>query len=72
MKLVPDARRGWKWLSVQAMALNTALLTTWLALPADLKATIPDVAVTAGAIVLTVAGIVGRFIDQGGGDAKAD
>lgn len=72
MKLVPDARRGWKWLSVQAMAMNTALLTTWLALPADLKSTIPDVAVTAGAILLTVAGIVGRFIDQGGSDAKAD
>lgn len=72
MKLVPDARRGWKWLSVQAMALNTAMLTTWLALPADLKDTIPDVAVTAGAIVLTVAGIVGRFIDQGGSDAKVD
>lgn len=67
MKLVPDAKKGWKWLSVQAMALNGAILSTWLALPDDIKALIPDTYVMGGAVVLTVAGIIGRFIDQGGG-----
>lgn len=64
MKIVPDAKDGWKWLSVQAMALNTAILTTWVSLPDDIKAIIPDTYVMTGAAMLTVAGIVGRFIDQ--------
>ena len=69
LKIVPDARKGWRWFSAQAMAVNAAGLTTWLALPDDLKSTIPNQWVMAGAIVVTVAGLVGRFIDQGGGDA---
>lgn len=72
MRLVPDARKGWRWWSVRAMALNGAVLTTWLALPADLKSEIPDWIVTSTALATAVAGIVGRFIDQGGRDAKAD
>lgn len=69
MKLVPDAKRGWKWISVQAMALNTAMLGTWVALPADLKATIPEQWVFWAAIGLALTGLIGRFIDQGGSDA---
>lgn len=69
MKWVPDAKRGWTWVSVQAMTLNTAVLTTWLAMPEDLRQAIPQTAVVAGAILLLVVGIVGRFIDQGGDSA---
>ena len=68
-RLVTDAKDGWKWTSTRAMALNLAGLTTWLALPDDLKSTIPDQWVMIGAVVVTVAGLVGRFIDQGGDDA---
>ena len=71
-RLVPDARQGWRWISTRAMALNLAGLTTWLALPDDLKSTIPDQWVMFGAVVVTAAGLVGRFIDQGGDDAAKD
>ena len=59
LRFVPDARQGWKWISTRAMALNLAGLTTWLALPDDLKSTIPDQWVMVGAVVVTVAGMDG-------------
>lgn len=69
MKLVPNAKKGWKWISVQMMALNTALLATWIGLPDDLKSRIPEQWVFWAATSIAVIGIVGRFIDQGGSDA---
>ena len=65
MKLVPNARRAWRWFSVQAMAISTAILATWAAVPDDLKASIPAEWVMVGAAVLMVAGIIGRLVDQG-------
>lgn len=49
--------------------MNTAILTTWVAMPDDMKATIPEKWVLVVAIVVGFSGIIGRFIDQGGGDA---
>lgn len=65
MKLVPDAKKGWRWLSVQALLLELAILGTWAKMPADFKATIDEQWVMGAAIVVAVCGIVGRFIDQG-------
>ena len=64
MRLVRNARRAWTWFSMQAMILAGALQGGWQALPADLKAAIPDHVVTGLTIAILVAGIVGRLVDQ--------
>lgn len=71
MKFVPNARRAWRWFSVQAMAGSAAIQGTWLALPPDLKTVVPDAWVTGAAIGLLVMGVVGRLVDQGGSDGAA-
>lgn len=71
MKMVPNVGRAWRWFSVQAMVLATAVQGAWLALPAEMKATVPDRLVMAATIVLLVLGVVGRLVDQGGSDGSA-
>ena len=72
MKLVPGARRAWRWFSMQAMVASAALQGAWLALPADMKATVPDRIVMIATIALLAMGVVGRLVDQGGAHARAD
>lgn len=69
MKLVPDARRSWRWFSVQAMLAAGAILGAWVALPPDLKAALPDWTDNAVAMAVLGLGIVGRLVDQGKPDA---
>ena len=68
MKLVPNARRAWRWFSIQAMAGSAALQGAWLALPPEMKAAVPDRVVMAATIALLVLGVIGRLVDQGGSD----
>lgn len=68
MTWVPNVRRAWRWWSVQAMVLAGAVQTTWLALPDDMRASIPPAWVSALTIALLVLGTLGRLVDQGGGD----
>jgi len=65
MKIVQDAKRAWKWFSVQAMVLATALLGAWEIMPDDLKAGIPSKYVTGAAMALLVLGVAGRLVKQG-------
>jgi hypothetical protein len=67
MKLVPDARRAWRWFSVQAMALQGACAAAWLAVPGDLRSAVSSEWLAAAAIALTVLGIIGRLVDQNDG-----
>ena len=62
--LVPNWRAAWKWFSVQAMILSTAILTTWALMPGDLKARLPDEFGLIAAIVTLVFGVAGRLVDQ--------
>lgn len=66
MKLIPNWRKGYKMLSVQAMSLSTAILGTWALLPDDLKAVLPTQVVIWVSVGLLVVGILGRFVDQPG------
>jgi hypothetical protein len=66
MTLVKDAGKAWRWFSVQAMALQGAAAGAWLAVPDDMRASVPSEWLAAGAIALTVLGIAGRLIDQNG------
>ena len=65
MKLVPNARRAWRWFSVRAMALSGAAPAAWLAVPPDMRNAVPAEWLAITAIVLAVAGIIGRLVDQG-------
>ena len=63
-KLVSDWRKSWRWLSMQAMIVSTAILSTWALLPADLKAKLPEDVGLYAAIIALGAGMVGRLVDQ--------
>lgn len=65
MRLVPNARRAWRWFSMQLLALAAAAQVAWETLPPEALALIPvDVRgyITLG---LVVAAMVGRLVDQG-------
>ena len=69
MKLVKNAGQAWRWFSVRFAALGVAVSGAWLALPADLSAQVPGWAQNAVAGFIFAGVLVGRLIDQGGGDA---
>jgi di/tricarboxylate transporter len=65
MKLVDDARRAWRWFSVQALAVLAVVPLIWGELPPEVTALIPagwHPYILAG---VAVAGIMGRLVDQG-------
>jgi len=68
MKMVPNARRSWRWLSVQMMTLQGAAATAWLTVPDDMRAAVPPDWLAVAAVALSALGIAGRLIDQGGRD----
>jgi hypothetical protein len=64
MKLVDDARKAWRWISVQSMALGLAIQGAWEMVPDDLKAGFSDKHVRWVAMTLLVVGIAGRLVKQ--------
>lgn len=64
MKPIPNWRKAYRMLSVQAMALATAIQGAWMAMPEDMKSTIPPQAVYWITMGLLVFGIIGRLVDQ--------
>lgn len=64
IRLIPDWKRAWRFFSVQAFALAGAIPTAWLAVPEDMKATIPVDYVMYATIATVVLGVVGRITDQ--------
>ena len=65
MRIVKNARRCWRWFSMQAMVIAGALQGGWQMLPDDLKSNVPDGLAAVLTMVILVAGIVGRLVDQG-------
>lgn len=65
MKLVPEAKRAWRWLSVQAMVVAASVHGAWLAIPDDMKSSIPSKYVSAVTMALLVLGVAGRLVKQG-------
>ena len=64
MKLIDNWTRAWRMLSVQAMALAAAVQGAWPLLPPDLRDALPPNVVNWVSLVLLVAGIVGRLVQQ--------
>jgi len=66
MKLVPNARRAWRWFSVQALALAGLIPVAWASVPLEWQQAVPKDWMAYGAAFVAVLGIVGRLVDQGG------
>lgn len=64
MKLDPNWRQSWRWISMHAMGLALAVQGAWLAVPDDLRQVVPQWASYAVTVVLMVAGLIGRLMDQ--------
>jgi hypothetical protein len=67
MKLIHNARRAYRWFSMQTMAISLAGAAAWVAVPQDLRDSVPDLWLGAGAMTLAVLGMIGRLVDQGDG-----
>jgi len=64
MRLIDNAASWWKMFSMQAQALNTALLVSWQALPSTLQTILPVSYLLVIAVVLLILGMVGRMVKQ--------
>jgi len=64
MRLIDNASSWWKMFSMQAQALNTALLVSWQALPSTLQTILPVSYLLTIAVVLLILGMVGRMVKQ--------
>ena len=65
MKLVPNARKAWRWISMQAMGVAVALQGAWVFIPDDLKARVGDDTAAWVTGALLVLGMIGRMVKQG-------
>lgn len=65
MKLVSNARKAYRWLSVQAFAVLAVLPVVWPQLPHDVRNMLPDGWEPYVLTAIAVGGIVGRLKDQG-------
>jgi hypothetical protein len=64
LHLVKDWHDCWKWLSVHFLALSVALQFALLAMPADIRAYLPQPLTQTIAIVLLAAAFAGRITEQ--------
>jgi len=64
MTFIPNIKQAWKMFSIQAQALNTALLLSWQSLPASFQTILPVKYLLIIAVILLVLGMVGRVIHQ--------
>jgi hypothetical protein len=64
MKLVDDARRCWRWISVQAMVVAAAIQGAWVFIPDDMRESFPKNWVQGVTAALLLFGIAGRLVVQ--------
>ncbi len=64
MKLIENASKWWRMFSIQAMTLAGAIQMAWLALPEDLKSSIPSDMIQWVTFTLLILGAAGRLIKQ--------
>ena len=69
MKLIDNWRETLRAYSTWALGAVVAIPTIWLQVPDVLKALIPANGITKITVLVAVAGLIGRFVDQGHGDA---
>ncbi len=65
MKLIDNWGETLRAYSTWALGAVVAIPTLWLQIPEELKALIPAQGMAKITVVVAVAGLIGRFIDQG-------
>jgi len=65
MRLVPNARKAWRWISMQAMGVAVALQGAWVFIPDDLKSRVGDDTAAWVTGALLALGMIGRLVKQG-------
>ena len=68
MRLVKDARKAWRWFSVQIAAISAIAPGAWLLVPDDMRRAVPPEWLATAGVVLGVLIIIGRLVDQDGTD----
>jgi hypothetical protein len=69
-EMVDEARKAWRWFSVQAMVLAGAVQGAWAAFGDDLKQNVPHWLVTTITLGLLAAGVGGRLVKQPSKEAQ--
>ena len=69
MKLVENWKQCWRWFSVQALAAVALLPVVWPSLPPQVTGWVPESWRPWILVLLAVAGIIGRLVDQQKGKA---
>ncbi|MGN6207733.1 hypothetical protein [Asticcacaulis sp.] len=64
MKLIDNWREALKAYSTWALGAVVAIPTIWLQVPDELKALIPAQGMAKITVLVAVAGLIGRFVDQ--------
>jgi hypothetical protein len=64
MKLDPNWRQSWRWLSVHALAATGALPGVWLTLPDDWRAAVPAGWLAVATVITAALGVYGRLVQQ--------
>lgn len=64
MRLISNWRDCWRMFSMQAMLVAGAIQGAYLALPADMQATIPDNWMRGLTFALLGLGAIGRLVEQ--------
>lgn len=65
MRLVDDWKEAYKWISMNSMLATVTVSGAWVAIPDDLRASMPHDIVHWVAISLLMLGIAGRLVKQG-------
>lgn len=68
MKLINNWRETLRAYSTWALGAVVAIPTIWLQVPDELKALIPAQGMAKITVLVAVAGLIGRFVDQGHGE----
>jgi len=64
MKLVDDWKNAWRWFSVWCLTISGAAPAAWLAVPDEMRRQVPAEWLAVAAVVIAVAGVFGRLVDQ--------
>lgn len=62
---VEDWRDSWRWISVNCMILAGSVQGAWMAIPDDLRSSIPPYTASLATVFLLIIGIIGRLTRQG-------
>lgn len=72
VKLIADWRNGWRWLSVQFIALAAVLQTALITFPDELRQYVPAGYMKTAVMLCLAGAFLGRFVNQKGKDNEPD